>query len=183
MIIMINGAFGVGKTSVAMGLIQHVNNSMIYDPEEVGFMLRNIINKGIRRKGEDADDFQDLELWRKLTVQIAKDLIDTYKMNLIIPMTIYRKEYFDYICRGFKEIDRDTYHFCLTSSLDTIHKRLESRGDAAGSWAYLQTLKAMQAYNEYDFNEYINTENCTVNEIVSIISKIVNDNLYNSVLE
>lgn len=41
---MINGAFGVWKTSVAMGLTQHVNNSMIFDPEEVGFMLRNIIN-------------------------------------------------------------------------------------------------------------------------------------------
>jgi deoxyadenosine/deoxycytidine kinase len=177
MIIMINGAFGVGKTSVAMGLVQHVNNSMIYDPEEVGFMLRNIINKGIRKKGEDTDDFQDLELWRKVTVQIAKDLIDTYKMNLIVPMTIYKKEYFDYICRGFNEIDRDTYQFCLTASLDTIHNRLETRGDTVGSWPYQQTIKAMQAFNEYDFNEYIDTENCNVNEIVTIISRIVNDSL------
>ncbi len=175
MIIMINGAFGVGKTSVAMGLIQHVNNSMIFDPEEVGYMLRNIINKGIRTKNEDTDDFQDLELWRKLTVNVAKDLIDTYKINLIIPMTIYRKEYFEYICSRFKEIDRDTYHFCLTASLDTIHKRLENRGDCVGSCPYQQTIKAMQAFNEYDFNEYIDTEICTVDEIVSIISRIVND--------
>ena len=178
MIIMINGAFGVGKTSVAIDLIQHVNNSMIFDPEEIGFMLRNIINKEIRTKHETTDDFQDLELWRKLTVHVAKDLIDTYKMNLIIPMTIYKKEYFDYIYRGFKEIDRDTYHFCLTSSLDVIHKRLENRGDIVGSWPYQQTFKAMQAFNKYDFNEYINTENCTVAEIVSIISRIVNDNIY-----
>lgn len=177
MIIMINGAFGVGKTSVAMGLIEHVNNSMIFDPEEVGYMLRNIINKRIRTKSEDTDDFQDLELWRKLTVNVAKGLISTYKMNLIIPMTIYRKEYFDYINRGFKEIDRDTYHFCLTASLDTIHKRLENRGDSVGSWPYQQTIKAIQAFNEYDFNEYIDSENCTVSEIVSIITRIVNNSL------
>ena len=43
MIIMINGAFGVGKTTIANELLKEIKNSMIYDPEEVGFMLRNII--------------------------------------------------------------------------------------------------------------------------------------------
>lgn len=42
MIILINGAFGVGKTSVASELKKTINNSMIFDPEEIGYMLRNI---------------------------------------------------------------------------------------------------------------------------------------------
>ena len=41
MIIMINGAFGAGKTSVANALLQTVDDFMLFDPEVVGFMLRN----------------------------------------------------------------------------------------------------------------------------------------------
>lgn len=36
MIIMINGAFGVGKTTTAQALNEELANSMIYDPELVG---------------------------------------------------------------------------------------------------------------------------------------------------
>jgi uridine kinase len=39
MIIMINGAFGAGKTTVANKLLKLMPNCMLYDPEEVG--LRN----------------------------------------------------------------------------------------------------------------------------------------------
>jgi deoxyadenosine/deoxycytidine kinase len=37
---MINGAFGSGKTTTAQMLKPLIPNSMIYDPEEVGYMLR-----------------------------------------------------------------------------------------------------------------------------------------------
>ena len=42
MIVMINGAFGVGKTTVAKGLLAGIPDSMLYDPEDVGQMLRTI---------------------------------------------------------------------------------------------------------------------------------------------
>ncbi|MBQ7827680.1 MAG: AAA family ATPase, partial [Clostridia bacterium] len=48
MIIMINGPFGVGKTTVASLLNERLDNSMIYDPEEVGFMLRSIISDEVK---------------------------------------------------------------------------------------------------------------------------------------
>jgi deoxyadenosine/deoxycytidine kinase len=173
MIIMINGAFGVGKTSVSSGLAEQIENSIIFDPEEVGFMLRNIIPEGIRCKDEDTGDFQDLELWRKLIVTVAGDLIDRYNVNLIVPMTIYRKEYFDYIYNGFKELDRDIHHFCLTASFDTIHRRLENRGDVKGSWAYKQTARCIASFEKYDFSEYLDTETCTVDETINIIKEKV----------
>ncbi|KAB3532841.1 hypothetical protein [Alkaliphilus serpentinus] len=56
MIIMINGPFGVGKTTTAYKLLNSLDNSMIFDPEEVGFMLRNIITKDIRHDDEKKDD-------------------------------------------------------------------------------------------------------------------------------
>lgn len=53
MIIMINGAFGVGKTTIAEKLLGTIANSMLYDPEEVGFMLRNIITEDVKKPNED----------------------------------------------------------------------------------------------------------------------------------
>ncbi len=44
-------------------------------------MLRNIIPKEVKCKGENTGDFQDLELWRKLTVTVAGYLIDKYQVN------------------------------------------------------------------------------------------------------
>ncbi|MGY3188966.1 hypothetical protein [Lysinibacillus sp. TE18511] len=61
MIIMINGAFGVGKTTIANRLQNEIKNSMIYDPEEIGFMLRNVVPEDIKRNETCTGDFQDLD--------------------------------------------------------------------------------------------------------------------------
>lgn len=45
MIVMVNGAFGAGKTTVAEELLRQIDGSMIFDPEEVGYMLRSIVKK------------------------------------------------------------------------------------------------------------------------------------------
>lgn len=39
MIIWINGSFGVGKTSTAELLKKELDNSIMYDPEEIGGLL------------------------------------------------------------------------------------------------------------------------------------------------
>ena len=42
MIVILDGAFGVGKTTAAKGLLARIPDSMLYDPEDVGQMLRTI---------------------------------------------------------------------------------------------------------------------------------------------
>ncbi|PQP80758.1 tunicamycin resistance protein [Paenibacillus sp. PCH8] len=73
MIIMINGAFDSGKTSSAEALQPLIANSMIYDPEEIGYMLRKLLPESCREERERTDDFQDIELWKILTVKTAKE--------------------------------------------------------------------------------------------------------------
>ncbi|PAV29647.1 tunicamycin resistance protein [Virgibacillus profundi] len=174
MIIMINGAFGVGKTTISNGLLEELENSMIYDPEEVGFMLGNIIPEKVKQIEAGTGDFQDLQLWKELTVKVAKLLITKYKVNLIVPMTIRKPEYFSYIINGFKNIDKQTYHFCLTASKHTIYERLRKRGEEEGNWCYQQTEKCLQSFNEYDFGEYIDTENVSTTVIVDQIVEKIN---------
>ncbi|WP_249336722.1 AAA family ATPase [Sporosarcina sp. Marseille-Q4063] len=120
---MINGAFGVGKTTVANKLLENLGNFMLFDPEGIGFMLRQVIPNDIKKLNEKTGNFQDLEMWRSLTVTGAEQLQRTYRKNLIVPMTIYNKNYFEYIFGGFKEMDEQTFHFCLTAKKETIHQR------------------------------------------------------------
>lgn len=168
---MINGAFGVGKTTTANTLKNEIENSMIYDPEEIGYMLRNVIPIDIKRTESTTGDFQDLELWKELTVDVAKRLIAKYKINLIVPMTIRKIEYFRFIYNGFKSIDDQTYHFCLSASKETIYERLRLRGEEEGNWCFQQTDKCLEAYNQYDFGEYIDTEKASIIEIIQEIKE------------
>ena len=102
-IVMINGAFGVGKTTVANGLLAQIPDSMLYDPEEVGQMLRKI-GGGIRSADEKIGDFQDDPLWPALTVEVAKRLFNEYKRPLIIPMTLAHIPYFTTIKDGLAQL-------------------------------------------------------------------------------
>lgn len=171
---MINGAFGVGKTTIANGIVNEIENSMIYDPEEIGYMLRNVILNDMKRTESPTGDFQDLDLWKELTVDMAKKLITKYEINLIVPMTIRKIEYFHYIYNGFKNIDEQTYHFCLNASKETIYERLRLRGEEEGNWCFQQTDKCLEAYNRYDFGEYIDTERNSIDEIIQGIKGKLN---------
>ena len=100
MIIMINGAFGVGKTTTAEALHAKIPNSMIFDPEIIGGMLRYVIPHQIQQVEATTGDFQDFVLWKELTVETAKRLTRHYNMHLIVPMTIRELPYFEYITTG-----------------------------------------------------------------------------------
>ncbi|WP_442598046.1 AAA family ATPase [Neobacillus sp. D3-1R] len=169
MIIMINGAFGVGKTTVSESLLKEIDNSMLYDPEEVGYMLRTIITKEVMKEAEQTGDFQDLELWKVFTVKVAESLLETYNKTLIVPMTIYKKENFEYILEGFKQIDPQTYHFCLLGHEETIYERLRKRGEEEGNWCFQQTQKCVTAFKDPGFGEFIHTDEMNVEEIVKTI--------------
>ncbi|MFZ3579444.1 hypothetical protein [Virgibacillus sp. DJP39] len=121
-------------------------------------MLRNIITKEMMTPEETTDDFQDLELWKKLTVEVENQLIQ-YKMNLIVPITIHNKRNFQYILDGFKILDDQTYHFCLTAKQETIHDRLFKRGEQEGNWCFEQTSKCIEAFTDKAFEEFITTDN------------------------
>lgn len=179
MIIMINGAFGVGKSAVTEKLMEKLDNTMLYDPEEMGFLLRNILPLDIRIKESLDGDFQDFILWKEMVVNLGQALKNTYQRDLIVPMTIRKPEYLGYILQGFKETDEQTYHFCLTATKETIFARLRERGEEEGDWSFQQTEKCLKAYEEYDFGEYIDTENRSIEESMEVLKTKINDRLSN----
>ena len=137
MIIMINGAFGSGKTTVAELLNNRIPNSMIYDPEEIGFMLRNIFSDDIKSESEKTDNFQDIVLWKELVVDVGNGLRKAYGRSLIVPMTICDRDRFLSIKDGLLKAD-NVITFWLNAKRKTLENRLSKRGDGVGSWPYIQ---------------------------------------------
>lgn len=174
MIIMINGAFGVGKTTIANELLGQIENSMLFDPEYIGFMLRHILTKDDLHEEERTDNFQDMKMWPELTVHVARLLKVHYKKHLIVPMTIFNKHYFQFIFHGFKEIDEDTFHFCLGASKETIDERLRKRGEEEGNWCFQQTEKCVKAFSNPIFQEYIDTDDMSVASVLELILNSIN---------
>ena len=168
MILFINGSFGVGKTTVAEMLVRHVSNSLLFDAEEVGFFLRNIV-----RPIESFDDFQDLPMWRTLTISTALLLKKTYGRTLIMPMTIWHRPYFDEVMSGLRQFEPHLYHFCLTASAETIRQRLENRPDSqqAYNWISERIERCVSAFQSPAFAMQIASDDKTPEQIVAEIMR------------
>jgi hypothetical protein len=171
MIVFINGSFGVGKTTVANMLLQELPNSLLYDAEEVGFMLRNIL-----RPIDWSGDFQNYPMWRTLTVEVAKGLRENYGRPLIMPMTIRREDYFNEVMTGLAIVDPEVHHFCLTASADVIRSRVHERGEQPnGDWIFDQIEKCVSAFSSELFEEKIDTAKMSPHQITRhILSRVTN---------
>jgi tRNA uridine 5-carbamoylmethylation protein Kti12 len=169
MIVFVNGSFGVGKTTIANQLAQTIPNSLLFDPEEIGFMLRKVLEPIDQR-----DDFQHYPMWRTLTVETAKELLSNYNRTLVIPMTIWRIDYFREVTDGLSKIDSQFYHFCLTAPADIIRQRIRARGDQPeGDWIFGQVDNCVKAFQSEQFEIRIDSSINTPEEITQIIQKVL----------
>lgn len=163
MIALINGSFGVGKSTVARQLVKCLPHSRLYDPEMVGFVIRRLYLPSRR-----PEDYQDLRAWRTVAVQAAR-AARLGGRNLVIPMSLWRPDYFAEIMGGLRRIDPDLHHFCLVASADTIYSRLLQRGVGPGSstWQHVQGCVASLAAPGYE--QHIQTDDKSPEEVAQTI--------------
>lgn len=164
MIIFINGAFGAGKTTIAEMLVERIPNSLLFDPEEVGYCLRNIVHPIVQ-----FDDFQDLPPWRPLVVETARHLLKTYERTLIMPMTLWNTAYFVEIMDGLRQFEPQLFHFCLTATEATLLKRLQDRlsSPAAYAWCCERIERCINAFQHDMFAVQLSTDDRTPEELVA----------------
>jgi hypothetical protein len=113
----INGSFGAGKTSLAEELRGRFPGALLYDPEEVGFMLRDAV--------PPTEDFQDLAAWRILVAEAGRVLVQQYPGRLVIaPMTVVDPRYTQEIFGGLAAHGVAVAHFFLKVSADTLAERI-----------------------------------------------------------
>ncbi len=165
MIIWINGCFGVGKTATASKLHHLIDNSHIYDPEQVGAFLWDNFPEPLKRKG----DFQDIELWRKFNYEYIKYMYHNFSGHIIIPMTIVNYDYYFEIIGNLQSDGIDVRHFILLAPKEKIIGRLIHRGEEQGSWAEQQIDRCVKAFSSNIRGEIVDTDNLTVDEVAQHI--------------
>jgi predicted kinase len=164
MVIWINGAFGAGKTRVARRILALRPGAILLDPERIGFMLRRLLP--MRRIA----DFQDLPLWRELTVRIVREAA-AEAGPVIVPMTLADPARFEEVVGGLRAGGVDLRHFTLMASPETLRRRLRRRLDWPSSrrWALAQAAPAAAALADPAFAEHVDTEGRKVAEIADDI--------------
>lgn len=120
MIIWINGAFGSGKTTLVTELHRRIPDALVFDPEYVGFLLREIV--------EVPDgDFQNIPLWRKQVASLAQGLVEEYGRPVLAPMTVVRRQYADEVFGALEKAGVPVHHFFLDVSAPVLEQRLHDR--------------------------------------------------------
>ncbi|TLQ47911.1 AAA family ATPase [Streptomyces marianii] len=120
MIVWVNGAFGSGKSTLVEELRPRRPEALVYDPEMVGYVLREIVDV-------PTGDSQDLRLWRRQVAELAVGLVEEYRRPVLVPMTLVNPGYAEEIFGALKDAELAVHHFFLKVSEEVLVKRIDGR--------------------------------------------------------
>ncbi len=165
MVVLINGAFGIGKTTVARRLSRHLPGSVVFDPERVGFVLQRFR----RLSGRPVEDFQDLPSWRRLSI-LGIRAVRTFRPHVLVPMAISNLSYLREIREGIARFEPRSHHVCLVAPFPVVRERLRRRegwkGDDGMAWQLRRAAECCSAHEGAGFEERVPAGDRTVGEIV-----------------
>jgi hypothetical protein len=165
-ILLLDGAFGIGKTTVARTLVARMPGSVLLDPELVGIPLQ----RAARLLGRTVDDFQDLRAWRRLTVaglRVARLRWPT----IVVPMAFSSAAYLDELRRGLARFEPRVLHFCLVAPEDVVHARLGRRGASPerNAWEFRRASECCAVHGGEAFRTQVDASDRTPEEIAAQI--------------
>ena len=169
-VIWLNGAFGVGKTTVARALAAELADALIVAPEDIGRMLRKVVPAAVR-----TSDFQDIPSWRRLTVATIESIRCDHPGPLVVPMTLVNPAYFDETVGRLHRSGVTVHHFTLVAGPKTIRRRLLRRLSVpwATRWALRRVQRCTSALQSPLFATHVDTENRSVSDVVAAIRGMV----------
>jgi hypothetical protein len=138
-IVWLNGTFGAGKTATAGELVRLLPAARIFDPEQVGYMLRHVLH-------EPVDDFQDLPPWRPLVRETATRVLRHAGGTLVAPQTVLVEAYAREIFDGLDDDGVDVRHFVLHADEAELVRRIE--GDRVERGARAWRLDHLARYRQ-----------------------------------
>jgi len=179
MLLWINGPFGGGKTQTAHELHRRLPNSVICDPEHVGFGLLRTLPRSLRR------DFQDIPAWRQGVFEVLDLALRRYDGVVIAPMTLVRRAYFDETVGRLRECGHVVRHFALLADRATVLRRLRERnvghavhvmtgraGLRRESFAVARLDECLERLADPVFAEQIRTDDLTIAEVADQVAAL-----------
>lgn len=119
MIVWLNGPFGAGKTTLAEKLRERRPDLILFDPEVIGFIVKTTVPPAT------SGDYQDLPLWRGLTLAALAEIRKHCHQDIVVPMTVVRPDYLDELLEGARAIDKQVIHVFLTPDEQILRERIE----------------------------------------------------------
>ena len=120
MILWLNGAFGVGKTTTAQAIRMHAPTWRLFDPEQVGALL------AMNLAGVEFTDFQDLPPWRSLVPQIASGIADFTGDDLLVVQAVLVQDYWEEMQDRFAEQRQNVFHVLLDAPAMVLEARIRA---------------------------------------------------------
>jgi hypothetical protein len=121
-------------------------------------------------------DYQDLRLWRRLTVWGAWLLRRALRRHLIVPMAIVRADYFAEITDGLRKADPDLRCVRLTVGEDTLRRRIvESRDRGAAAWRLAHVARGLALAADAAFGMPVSTDGRTAAEVAEAVCSLLRD--------
>ena len=169
MIIWINGAYGVGKTTIAELLKDELHPSFVFDPELVGNGIRDNYPEELFY-----ETFEQYDIWLSSCYELLKDIYSRYKGTIIVPMTLLFDKSYQWIIEKLKKDGIDIRYIFLDADYDTLYKRmLETGREEKDGWCVKHIDVCLKRQKNDDKAIHINTINRTPSEIVDSIKELI----------
>jgi hypothetical protein len=168
-LVWINGPFGGGKTTTAFELRRRVDQSIVCDPERLGYGLHRML------PGELRTDFQNFAAWRAGVHEALDLVLRKWEGPVIVPMTVINPGYLDEIVGRLREDGHDVRHFTLLADRGTVLRRLRTRTFGLGlrheRWAAGKLDECLAQLRNEVFAEHLRTDDLSVAQAAEAIAR------------
>jgi len=168
MIYWLNGAYGVGKTTVAEALQPLLRNAHIFDPEMVG--------NGIRDNYPDSlfcETYEEYPIWLETNYKLLKDLYERYDGDIIAPMTLLQESSYTAIIGRLLGDGIPARYIYLDADEATLkHRMIDSGREEPDSWCVRHIPACLDAQAADTRAVHIPTVNRTPQELAALIAAL-----------
>lgn len=166
MIYWLNGAYGVGKTTVAKALLPLLRNAHIYDPEFIGDGIRDNYPESLF-----CETYEEYPIWLETNYRLLKDLQIRYDGDIIALMTLLRESSCGAIIQRLRDDGVPVKYIYLDADEATLRHRLIDLGrEKPDSWCVRHILVCLAAQERDVHAVHINTVDRTPEEIAAQIA-------------
>ena len=132
-------------------------------------MLRKVVPDAMR-----TGDFQDLRVWRRLTVAAIEGILRDHPGLLLVPMTVVDPAYFDETVGELRRSGITVHHFTLVADPKTIRRRLLWRPSDPRStrWALQRVERCTSALHAPRFATHLATDNRSASEVAVAVRRL-----------
>ena len=167
-LVWINGPGGVGKTATAYELQRRLPDSVVCDPEHVGYGMHRMLPTALR------SNWWDLPALRHSIVELLRLTLRAGDSPVIVPMKVVNTGYFQEIIGSLRGDGFAVHHFALLAEPATVRRRLGKRSLGTelkpGSWAVEHLSEDLERLHAPEFAKHLQTSRQTVAQVAETIA-------------